>query len=113
MLGSEENIKTLEQIQKAIEVVDRDRLAQNLSIEQRTLLEESALALRDAERMLIEKTEKELIKQLEGVTKRLDGISKLIREKVKSINQVAKSLDSIEAVIKQIALIGGFAAKLK
>lgn len=112
MLGSEENLKTLAQIQQAIEVVDRDRMREELTQSQRELLEESAIALRDAERVLIQKTEKEILKQLEGVTERLGNISKLIREKVKSINNIAKSLDSIEAVIKQIALIGGFASKL-
>ena len=113
MLGSEENIKTLAQIQKALEAIDSDRLVPELSDSERALLEESALALRQAERVLIEKTQKDLLKQLEGVTLRLSNISKLIREKVKSINNIAKSLDGIEAVVKHIALVGGFAAKLK
>ena len=113
MLGTEETLTTLTQIQKALERVDQDRLAQNLTSDQQKVLEESALALRDAERALIVKTEKELIKHLEGATDRLEGVSKLIREQVKDINRVAKTLDAIEAVIKQIALVGGFAAKLK
>ena len=112
MLGGEENIKTLAQIQKALEAVDCDRTAHGLTDSERELLEDSALALRQAERVLIEQTEKDLLKQLDSVTAHLVEVSRLIRDKVKSINNIAKTLDELEAVVKYLALIGGFASKL-
>ena len=87
---------TLAQIQQAIERVDRERLDPNLGVKERGVLELSALALRDAERLAIARLQKKVYKDMEQVTARMNQLSKRIRSRVTRMNKVPKALDAIE-----------------
>jgi GTP1/Obg family GTP-binding protein len=96
---------TLAQIQQAIERVDRERLDPNLGVKERGVLELSALALRDAERLAIARLQKKVYKDMEQVTARMNQLSKRIRSRVTRMNKVPKALDAIETVIKEVVKI--------
>ena len=96
---------TLAQIQQAIEQVDRQRLDLTLGVKERGLLELSALALRDAERLAIARLQKEVYKDMEQITARLNQLSKRIRTRVTRMNKVPKALDAIESVVKEVVKI--------
>ena len=96
---------TLAQIQQAIEQVDRQRMDLSLGVKERGLLELSALALRDAERLAIARLQKEVYKDMELITARLNDLSKRIRTRVTRMNKVPKALDAIETVIKEVVKI--------
>ena len=96
---------TLAQIQEAIERVDRERMDLSLGVKERGLLELSALALRDAERLAIARLQKEVYKDMEQITARLNELSKRIRTRVTRMNKVPKALDAIETVIKEVVKI--------
>ena len=96
---------TLAQIQQAIEHVDRQRMDLSLGVKERGLLELSALALRDAERLAIARLQKEVYKDMEQITARLNDLSKRIRTRVTRMNKVPKALDAIETVIKEVVKI--------
>ena len=96
---------TLAQIQEAIERVDRERMDLSLGVKERGLLELSALALRDAERLAIARLQKEVYKDMEQITARLNDLSKRIRTRVTRMNKVPKALDAIETVIKEVVKI--------
>ena len=96
---------TLAQIQQAIERVDRERMDLSLGVRERGLLELSALALRDAERLAIARLQKEVYKDMEQITARLNDLSKRIRTRVTRMNKVPKALDAIESVVKEVVKI--------
>lgn len=96
---------TLAQIQQVIERVDRERLDPNLGVKERGVLELSALALRDAERLAIARLQKKVYKDMEQVTARMNQLSKRIRSRVTRMNKVPKALDAIETVIKEVVKI--------
>ena len=96
---------TLAQIQQAIEQVDRQRMDLSLGVKERGLLELSALAMRDAERLAIARLQKEVYKDMEQITARLNDLSKRIRTRVTRMNKVPKALDAIETVIKEVVKI--------
>ncbi len=101
---SEEEI-TLKEIREALRMADEKRLDPQLSQKQRELLEQSALALRDAERLAIARLQKEVYKDMEQITARLNDLSKRIRTRVTRMNKVPKALDAIETVIKEVVKI--------
>ncbi len=101
---SEEEI-TLKEIREALRMADEKRLDLQLSQKQRELLEQSALALRDAERLAIARLQKEVYKDMEQITARLNDLSKRIRTRVTRMNKVPKALDAIETVIKEVVKI--------
>ena len=96
---------TLAQIQQAIEQVDRQRMDLSLGVKERGLLELSALAMRDAERLAIARLQKEVYKDMEQITARLNQLSKRIRSRVTRMNKVPKALDAIETVVKEVVKI--------
>ena len=96
---------TLAQIQEAIERVDRERMDLSLGVRERGLLELSALAMRDAERLAIARLQKEVYKDMEQIMARLNDLSKRIRTRVTRMNKVPKALDAIETVIKEVVKI--------
>ena len=96
---------TLAEIQQAIEQVDRERMDLSLGVKERGLLELSALALRDAERLAIARLQKEVYKDMEQITARLNDLSKRIRTRVTRMNKVPKALDAIETVVKEVVKI--------
>ncbi|HPW79148.1 MAG TPA: hypothetical protein PK676_07760 [Bacteroidales bacterium] len=96
---------SLTEIQEAIAQVDRERMDLSLGMKERGLLELSALALRDAERLTIVRLQKEVYKDMEQTTARLNDLSKRIRTRVTRMNKVPKALDAIEGVIKEVVKI--------
>ena len=64
----ETTARTLEDIRQALYGIDRQRLEQDLPPEERDTLELSAVALRDAERLLVAQKQKQLVQQQEALT---------------------------------------------
>mgnify|MGYP006911568056 FL=1 len=96
---------SLQEIRVALRMADEKRLDLQLTQRQRELLELSALALRDAERLAIARLQKEVYKDMEQITARLNDLSKRIRTRVTRMNKVPKALDAIETVIKEVVKI--------
>ena len=90
------------EIQEAIARVDQQRMDPTLGVKERGLLELSALALRDAERLAIARLQEKVHKDMELVTARLNQLSKRIRSRVTRMNKAPKALDVIESVIKEV-----------
>jgi hypothetical protein len=97
--------RTLAEIQEAIARVDQQRMDPTLGVKERGLLELSALALRDAERLAIARLQEKVYKDMELVTARLNQLSKRIRSRVTRMNKAPKALDVIESVIKEVIKI--------
>ena len=97
--------RTLAEIQEAIARVDQQRMDPTLGVKERGLLELSALALRDAERLAIARLQEKVYKDMELVTVRLNQLSKRIRSRVTRMNKAPKALDVIESVIKEVVKI--------
>jgi len=97
--------RTLAEIQEAIARVDQQRMDPTLGVKERGLLELSALALRDAERLAIARLQEKVYKDMELVTARLNQLSKRIRSRVTRMNKAPKALDVIESVIKEVVKI--------
>ena len=81
---------SLTEIQEAIAQVDRERMDLSLGVKERGLLELSALALRDAERLAIARLQKEVYKDMEQTTARLNDLSKRIRTRVTRMKKSLK-----------------------
>lgn len=96
---------SLQEIRVALRMADEKRLDLQLTQRQRELLELSALALRDAERLAIARLQKEVYKDMEQIMARLNDLSKRIRTRVTRMNKVPKALDAIETVIKEVVKI--------
>lgn len=96
---------SLQEIRVALRMADEKRLDLQLTQRQRELLELSALALRDAERLAIARLQKEVYKDMEQITARLNDLSKRIRTRVTRMNKVPKALDAIETVVKEVVKI--------
>ena len=101
---SEEEI-TLKEIREALRMADEKRLDPQLSQKQRELLELSALALRDAERLAIARLQKKVYKDMEQLTAALNSLSRRIRTRVTRMNKVPKALDAIETVIREVVKV--------
>ncbi len=93
------------EIQEAIARVDQQRMDPTLGVKERGLLELSALALRDAERLAIARLQEKVYKDMELATARLNQLSKRIRSRVTRMNKAPKALDVIESVIKEVVKI--------
>ena len=96
---------SLQEIRVALLMADEKRLDLQLTQRQRELLELSALALRDAERLAIARLQKEVYKDMEQIMARLNDLSKRIRTRVTRMNKVPKALDAIETVSKEVVKI--------
>ncbi|MDR2038150.1 MAG: hypothetical protein LBQ60_09525 [Bacteroidales bacterium] len=97
--------QTLKELRASMKDIDMKRRSEHLQDNEREVLEMAAVALRDAERLAIAKIQKQLIKDLQEQTARLNEQSKIIRAKVSAINKVPKVLDSIESAIKMAVKI--------
>jgi hypothetical protein len=106
-----EEYPTLKDIRQALTEVDINREDHTLSNEEREILELSAVALRDAERLLIAKLQKGVIKDMEALTLNINTLAKEIRSKVTEMNKTPKAIDKIESVIKVVVRILNTVAK--
>jgi len=77
------------------------RLVKAMTDAERETLELTAVALRDAERVLIAKIQSQFIKDMTKETASLNEQARIIRERVTKMNKMPnKILDKIETVIK-------------
>jgi DNA repair ATPase RecN len=102
---TETDHQTLKEIQEALIKIDEQRLDPELSKKERELLELSALALRNAERLTIARLQTESYKEMEELTAELNRLSKQIRSRVTRMNKLPHTLDKIETIIKLIGKI--------
>ena len=92
--------QTLKELRSSIRDIDIKRRGKHLSDEEHEVLEQTAIVLRDAERIAIAKIQKQLIKDMQDKTASLNDQAKTIRAKVTKMNRVPKVLDAIESAIK-------------
>ena len=107
----EQQAQTLKELQESIKAIDNKRSNKDISDTEREVLELTAVALRDAERVAIAAIQKQVIKNMEAKTAALNAQAKEIRAKVTKINKTPKVLDSIESVIKTAVKIVAAIAK--
>ena len=103
--------KILKEIQASIKAIDEQRKNNAITDNEREVLELTAIALRDAERIAIASIQKQVIKDMEEKTVALNAQAKVIRAKVTKVNKIPKVLDSIELVIKTAVKIVAAVAK--
>ena len=107
----DQQTQTLKELQASIKAIDEKRSSKDISDSEREVLELTAVALRDAERVAIAAIQKQVIKDMEEKTAALNAQAKVIRAKVTKINKTPKVLDSIESVIKTAVKIVAAIAK--
>ena len=103
--------QTLKELRASIKEIDIKRRGKHLSAEEQEVLELTAVALRDAERVAIAKIQKQLIKDMQEQTANLNAQAKTIRARVTKMNKVPKILDAIETTIKTAVKIVAAVAK--
>ena len=93
--------QTLNELRASLTEVDAMRRIKDISEPEREALELTAVALRDAERILITKMQNQLVKDLQAQTASLNEQAKAIRASVTQMNKLPnKVLDKIESIIK-------------
>ena len=97
--------RTLEDIRQALYGIDRQRLEQDLPPEERDMLELSAVALRDAERLLVAQKQKQLVQQQEALTEEITELARIIRARVTRMNQVPKAVEAVEKVLREVVVV--------
>ena len=107
----EQQAQTLKDLQASIKAIDVKRSGDDITDDEREVLELTAIALRDAERVAIATIQKQVIKNMEEKTAALNALAKVIRAKVTKTNKTPKVLDSIESVIKTAVKIVAAIAK--
>lgn len=105
MQTDKDTLATLEKVRKALLEVDHKRSAKDLDEDEREDLELSAVALRDAERLLISATQKSVVKDFESISDELKKMSVKIRDRVRRLNRTAKILDKAETILKDVLRI--------
>ncbi len=103
--------KALKDLQQALKEVDARRTAADLSDDQRQLLELSAVALRNAERLAIAALQKKILKDMEAATAQVNALAKQIRARVTKMSKVPKALDKIETVVREVVRVLGAVGK--
>ena len=103
--------QTLKELRASIKEIDIKRRGKHLSAEEQEALELTVIALKDAERIAIDKIQKQLIKDIQEQTASLNEQAKTIRAKVTKMNRAPKVLDSIETAIKTAVKIVTVIAK--
>ena len=101
----ETTARTLEDIRQALYGIDRQRLEQDLPPEERDTLELSAVALRDAERLLVAQKQKQLVQQQEALTEEINELARIIRARVTRMNQVPKAVEAVEKVLREVVVV--------
>ena len=91
---------SLAEIRKAIADLDKERSIKNITDQERETIELSIIALRQSERILIEKMRKNVLKELTAETETLKELAALIRSRVTKIGKAPKWLDKVESIIK-------------
>lgn len=92
---------SLAEIRRAIAAADAERTQKELTPEQRQVLEQTCVTLRDAERSAVTDKETGLIKGFSDSAQSVSLQAKKIRETVARMNKIPKVLDTTETVIKE------------
>ena len=104
-------IQTLKELQASIKDIDIKRRDKHISDDEREVLELTAISLRDAERVVIARIQKQFIKDIQERTASLNEQAKKIRTKVAQMNKMPKALNTIETAIKTAVKIIAAIAK--
>lgn len=92
---------SLSEIRRALASADAQRTEKELTQEERQVLEQTCVTLRDAERSAIIDTETGLVKGFQKSAGKVSLQAKEIRAIVTRMNKIPKVLDSTEKVIKE------------
>lgn len=92
---------SLAEIRRAIAAADAERTQKELTPEERQVLEQTCVTLRDAERSAVTDKETGLIKGFSDSAQSVSLQAKKIRETVARMNEIPKVLDTTETVIKE------------
>ena len=91
----------LDEIASALSKADAGRMNPELSSQDREIMEQACVTLREAERSAIVNVETGLVEQFTQSTDSINLQSKSIRALVSKMNKIPKSLDITETVIKE------------
>lgn len=100
-MKKEENCLRLEEIQAALAKADAERLSAGVSAQERELMEEACVTLREAERRAIVNAETGLVERFRESAGSVNLQAKKIRALVTKMNKIPKGLDVTESVIKE------------
>jgi len=93
--------QTLKELRASMKEIEEMRRIKDISEPEREALELTAVALRDAERILIAKMQNQLMKDLQTQTTSLNEQARTIRARVTKMNKMPnKVLSNIQTVIK-------------
>lgn len=100
-MKKEENCLRLEEIRSALAKADAERLSAGVSAQERELMEEACVTLREAERRAIVNVETGLVERFRESAGSVNLQAKKIRALVTKLNKIPKGLDVTESVIKE------------
>ena len=100
-MKKEENCLRLEEIRSALAEADAERLRAGVSAQERELMEEACVTLREAERRAIVNAETGLVERFRESAGSVNLQAKRIRALVTKLNKIPKGLDTVESVIKE------------
>ena len=100
-MKKEENCLRLEEIRTALAKADAERLSSGVSAQERELMEEACVTLREAERRAIVNAETGLVERFRESAGSVNLQAKKIRALVTKMNRIPKGLDAAESVIKE------------
>ena len=100
-MKKEENCLRLEEIRSALAKADAERLRAGVSAQERELMEEACVTLREAERRAIVNAETGLVERFRESAGSVNLQAKRIRTLVTKLNKIPKGLDTVESVIKE------------
>ena len=100
-MKKEENCLRLEEIRSALAKADAERLRAGVSAQERELMEEACVTLREAERRAIVNAETGLVERFRESAGSVNLQAKRIRALVTKLNKIPKGLDTVESVIKE------------
>ena len=92
---------SLEEISYALAKADKGRMSPELSPEDREIMEQACVTLREAERQAIVNVETGLVERFQESADGVKLQAKNIRALVTKLNRIPKSLDITESVIKE------------
>lgn len=101
MKKKEEICLQLEEIRAALSKADAGRFSSGLSAQERAVMEEACVTLREAERRAIVDVETGLVERFRESAGSVNLQAKRIRALVTKLNKIPKGFDTVEGVIKE------------
>ena len=95
-----EKIKTLEQVQDALDIIENAWADQNLNAHEKLELEKAAVKLRNLERSIIKKVEQDLIDCLTTDSKALKDLSNQIKQSSDKLAGIAAAIEKAANVVE-------------